>query len=78
MADPPGGVGGRPPASSPPVSPRPVVERIGMLLIALVLAALFGAVAVAAWTGGEGFLAVMGGVGCLMTVWVGLLTSLRG
>lgn len=49
-----------------------------MLIIALVLAALFGTVAVAAWSGGEGFLAVMGGVGCLMTFWVGVLTSLRG
>ena len=35
---------------------------------------LFGGVAAASWVGGELFLAVMGGVGCLMTVWVGLLT----
>jgi hypothetical protein len=35
-------------------------------------------VAVAAWIGGEGFLAVMGVVGCLMTVWVGGLSLLRG
>jgi hypothetical protein len=57
---------------------RPVIERLGMAAIALVLAGLFGFVAVAAWVGGEGFLAVMGGIGCLMTVWVGLITLVRG
>ena len=39
---------------------RPLIERIGLAGIALVLAALFGAVAVAAFVGGEPFLAVMG------------------
>ena len=43
-----------------------------------VLALMFGGVAVASWVGGEPFLAVMGGIGCLMTVWVGALTLLRG
>ena len=38
----------------------------------------FGGVAVAAWVGGEPFLAVMGGIGCLMTAWVGGLTLFRG
>jgi hypothetical protein len=57
---------------------RPVVERIGMAAVAAVLATLFGGVAVAAWFGGELFLAVMGGIGCLMTAWVGALTLLRG
>ena len=57
---------------------RPVVERVGMALIALVLAGLFGFVAVAAFSAGELFLAVMGGIGCLMTLWVGGLTLLRG
>lgn len=57
---------------------RPVVERIGMALVALVLAGLFGFVAVAAFSGGELFLAVMGGIGCLMTLWVGGLTLFRG
>lgn len=42
------------------------------------MAILFGAVAAAAWTRGEVFLAAMGGIGCLMTVWVGALTVLRG
>jgi len=58
--------------------PRPLIERIGMAAIAAVLAALFGGVAFAAWVGGEPFLAVMGGIGCLMTAWVGMLTLIRG
>jgi len=61
-----------------PREPRPVVERIGLAAIALLLAILFGGVAAAAWVGGEPFLAVMAGVGCLMTVWVGVLTLVRG
>lgn len=61
-----------------PREPRPIIERIGMAAIAAVLAALFGGVAAAAWAGGEPFLAVMGGIGCLMTVWVGGLTLFRG
>jgi len=59
-------------------APRPLIERIGMAGIATVLALLFGGVAVAAWSEGEPFLAVMGGIGCLMTVWVGGLTLFRG
>lgn len=55
-----------------------MIERIGLAAIALVLAAMFGAVAVASWAGGEVFLAAMGAVGCLMTVWVGALTLIRG
>jgi len=61
-----------------PRQPRPLVERIGLAAIAAVLAILFGGVAVASWIGGEPFLAVMGGVGCLMTAWVGGLTLFRG
>ena len=61
-----------------PRRPRPIIERIGMAAIAAVMAALFGGVAAAAWVGGEPFLAVMGGIGCLMTAWVGGLTLLRG
>ena len=57
---------------------RPLVERIGLAAVAAVMAALFGGVAVAAWLGGEGFLAVMGATGCLMTAWVGGLTLFRG
>ncbi len=47
-------------------------------MIALVLAALFGTVAVAAFAGGELFLAVMSAIGCLMTLWVGGLSLFRG
>ncbi len=58
--------------------PRPLVERIGMAAIALVFAGLFGGVTVAAFDGGEPFLGVMAGVGCLMTLWVGGITLFRG
>jgi hypothetical protein len=61
-----------------PREPRPVIERLGLAAVAFVLAPLFGAVAVASWIGGELFLAVMGAVGCVMTVWVGALTLIRG
>jgi hypothetical protein len=61
-----------------PRPPRPFLERIGLAFIALVFGGLFGGVAVAAWAGGEIFLAAMGAVGCLMTVWVGALTLWRG
>ena len=57
---------------------RPILERIGLALIALVLGGLFGGMAVAAFLGGELFLAVMAGIGCAMTVWVGGLTLIRG
>ncbi len=59
-------------------SRRPWLERIGLAAIAAVLAVMFGGVAAASWIGGEPFLAVMGGIGCLMTLWVGALTLLRG
>ena len=57
---------------------RPLIERIGLFLIALVLAALFGGIALALVSGGELFLGVMAAIGCAMTVWVGGLTLLRG
>jgi hypothetical protein len=66
------------PPDAAPREPRPIIERIGMAAIAAVLAILFGGVAVAAWVGGEPFLAVMGAIGCLMTAWVGGLTLFRG
>ena len=65
-------------AGETPREPRPLIERIGLAAIALVLGALFGAVAVASWAGGEVFLAAMGAIGCLMTLWVGALTLIRG
>ena len=71
------------PASTPapdagPSTQRPLLERLGMASIALVLAALFGAMAVASWFGGEAFLAIMAGIGALMTAWAGLNTIARG
>jgi hypothetical protein len=63
---------------SGPPTPRPILERLGLALIALVLGALFGGMAVASWIGGELFLAVMGAIGCAMTLWVGGLTLIRG
>jgi hypothetical protein len=64
------------PASGAPRR-RPMFERLGLALVAIVMAALFGAIALAAWSGGELFLALAGGVGCLMTLWVGMLTLFR-
>lgn len=72
---------GAPERPQPPVEshePRPLIERLGLAAVALVLAILFGGVAAASWIGGELFLAVMGGVGCVMTLWVGALTLIRG
>jgi len=57
---------------------RPLLERVGMAAIALVMGGLFGLVAAAAWVSGELFLATMGAIGCLMTLWVGAITLLRG
>jgi hypothetical protein len=58
--------------------PRPIIERIGLAAVAFVLATLFGGVALASWVGGELFLAAMGAIGALMTLWVGVLTLIRG
>ena len=56
---------------------RPIVERLGMAFIAVVLAVMFGGMAVAAWFGGELFLAVMATIGALMTAWAGAITLFR-
>ena len=66
------------PAPAPDTRPRPLIERIGLALIALVLGALFAVVSVASFIGGEPFLGVMGAIGCLMVLWVGGLTLIRG
>ena len=58
--------------------PRPFVERVGMAAIAAVLALLFAGVAALSFASGEPFLALMAGVGALMTAWVGGMTLLRG
>ena len=72
--------GGRPDQVAAEVDPerRPMLERIGMAAVAVVMAVLFGVVAVAAFAGGEYFLAAMGFVGCMMTLAVGGATLLRG
>jgi hypothetical protein len=51
------------------------VERLGLGFIALVAAALFGAMSAAAWAGGELFLAVMARIGLLMTLWAPAATT---
>jgi len=66
-------------ASPEPERPaaRPLVERLGLGFIALVGVALFGAMSVAAWAGGELFLAVIAGAGLLMTLWAAATTVFR-
>lgn len=71
---------GRPtgPDASPPLEPRPWLERIGMAAIAAVLGALLVVVAIAAFAGGELILAAMAASGAVLTIGIGLLTLLRG
>ena len=45
--------------------------------MALALGLMFGGVGYAAWLGGELFLAVIGAISCVMTLWVGVLTLIR-
>ncbi len=66
------------PSASTPHQKRPLLERLGLAVVALVLAGLFGGMAVASFIGGELFLAAMAGIGCGMTLWVGALTLIRG
>ena len=66
------------PVAAAPTVKRPLIERLGLAVIALILAALFGVVAVASFAGGEPFLGVMGAIGALMVLWVGSLTLFRG
>lgn len=57
---------------------RPMIERLGLGAIALVIAGLFGTVAVVTLTNGEIFLGVMAATGALMTVWAAASTLRRG
>jgi len=57
---------------------RSRLERLGLALVALAMAVIFGLLAVAAWVGGEVFLAVMAGSGALMTVWAAGSNLRRG
>lgn len=61
-----------------PREPRPFIERIGLAAVALGAAVMFGGVGYAAWIGGEPFLAVIGAISSVMTLWVGALTLIRG
>jgi len=63
---------------APPPPPRTLLERLALAGIALVVAALFGGIGVAALAGGEVFLGVMGGIGALMTVWAAASNLRRG
>ena len=60
------------------VGPRPLIERIGLGLVALVIAVVFGGLAVAGFANGEVFIGVMAGIGALMTVWAAASTLGRG
>jgi len=61
-----------------PAQPRTLLERLALAGIALVVAAVFGGIGVAAFAGGEVFLGVMGGIGALMTVWAAASNLRRG
>ena len=71
----PDNVTGEPGRSPEGQSSRPLVERLGVGFVALVAAGLFGAMSAAAWAGGELFLAVMAGIGALMTLWAAATIS---
>jgi len=58
--------------------PRTRLERLALAGIALVVAAVFGGMGVAALAGGEVFLGVMGGIGALMTIWAAASNLRRG
>lgn len=58
--------------------PRPMIERIGLALVATVVIAVFGALGAASFASGDLFLAVMAAVGALMTAWAGGRTLIRG
>jgi hypothetical protein len=54
------------------------VERVGLALLAVLMAALFGGLGLAAWVNGEPFLGVMAGIGGLMTLWAAGTSLRRG
>jgi hypothetical protein len=61
-----------------PVERRPAIERIGLAVIAVVVMAIFGAIAAASFASGEPFLGLMAALGALMTAWAGGMAVLRG
>ena len=66
------------PASEPERPPRAFVERLGLAAVAVFVGGLFILMATAAWVGKEGFLALMAGLGGLMTLWAGFNSFRRG
>ena len=58
--------------------PRSLIVRIGLGLIALAIAVVFGGLAVAALANGQVFIGVMAGIGALMTVWAAASSVRRG
>jgi len=59
-------------------TPRPLIERVALGGIAILVAALFGGIAVAAFAGHEVFLGAMAAIGGLMTVWAAAGNIRRG
>ena len=66
------------PANESERPPRPFIERLGLAAVALFVGGLFTLMAGAAWVGEEGFLAIMAGLGGVMTFWAGFSTLRRG
>ena len=62
----------------PTGEPRPMIERLGLGLIAIVVAVLFAALGIAALASSELFLGIMGLTGALMTLWAGAVSLRRG
>ena len=60
-----------------PVEPRPLIERLGLGLIAVVIAVVFGGISTGAFISGEVFLGTMAGIGALMTIWAAAGTVRR-
>jgi hypothetical protein len=58
--------------------PRPLIERVALGGIAIVVAAVFAGIAVAAFAGSEVFLGTMAGIGALMTIWAAAGNIRRG
>jgi hypothetical protein len=57
--------------------PRPLIERVGLGLIAVLIAVVFGGLATGAFLSGEVFLGTMAGIGALMTIWAAAATTRR-
>ena len=70
--------GGPKSSQRPESSQRPLIERVGLAAIAVVVVGMFGAIAVAALSGGEIFLGAMAGIGALMTLWAAATSVRRG